>query len=166
MIAKKKLEDTEKTAKSSKAAPTKDQEYRDLLDFPILYKGGNLSLGERQLICIARALIQKPKILLMDEATANIDEKTDQIIQEVILEKLTNTTVITIAHRLNTIMKYDKILVLDQGKLIEEGSPHKLLSGLEGSGNFRSMVQDGGEKFFQEMVKIAELSDKEKSALN
>lgn len=73
--------------------------------------GTNLSVGQRQLICIARAFISKPKILLMDEATANIDEKTDQAVQALIKSEFSDTTVITIAHRLNTIIQYDKILV-------------------------------------------------------
>jgi ABC-type multidrug transport system fused ATPase/permease subunit len=73
--------------------------------------GTNLSVGQRQLICIARAFISKPKILLMDEATANIDEKTDQAVQALIKSEFSDTTVITITHRLNTIIQYDKILV-------------------------------------------------------
>lgn len=75
--------------------------------------GANFSLGERQLLCISRALILKNKILLMDEATASIDEHTDGMIQKMIKTEFKYTTVITIAHRINTIIQYDKILVLD-----------------------------------------------------
>lgn len=89
----------------------------------------------------------------MDEATANIDEKTDSIIQKVILKKLKGTTVITIAHRLNTIMNYDRILVMENGTLKESGSPKELLS--HNDGDFRAMVKDGGEEFFEKMVQIA-----------
>ena len=73
--------------------------------------GANLSVGQRQLICLARAFIEKPKILLMDEATANIDEKTDKAIQSLIKTQFRDTTIMTVAHRLNTIIQYDKILV-------------------------------------------------------
>jgi len=75
----------------------------DKLKYEIATGGSNLSLGQRQLICIARTILVPPKILLMDEATANIDQKTDSVIQSLIKEKLKETTVVTIAHRLITI---------------------------------------------------------------
>jgi ABC-type multidrug transport system fused ATPase/permease subunit len=80
------------------------------------------------LLCIARALLQKPKILLMDEATASVDQNTDEKIQNLIEGSFAGTTVLTIAHRLKTIINYDRILVLDQRKLIEEGSPQELIA--------------------------------------
>lgn len=116
--------------------------------------GTNLSVGQRQLICIARAFISKPKILLMDEATANIDEKTDQAVQGLIKSEFSETTVITIAHRLNTIIQYDKILVLNQGKLIEFGTPRDLLE--KDSGYFKAMVGENGENFIQQMWQLIE----------
>ena len=85
----------------------------DKLSFEIESSGSNLSLGQRQLICIARAIIKQPKILLMDEATASVDQKTDSIIQEVIAKELSRSTVITIAHRINTIVGFDRVLVMD-----------------------------------------------------
>ena len=158
-ILAKKITELEKTQKdeqndpkSSKIDKKKGNQAKNLtkieklLNFKIEPRGQNLSLGERQLICICRALIQQPKILLMDEATANIDEKTDSIIQEVILKKLTNTTVLTIAHRLNTIMTYDKILVMENGKLKEQGTPLELLDTSDSE--FKSMVMDGGMNFY------------------
>ena len=126
---------------------------KDKLTFNIDAGGSNLSIGQRQLICIARSLIRKPKILLMDEATANIDQKTDSIIQRVIKENLTGTTVITIAHRLITIIQYDKILILDQGEKREEGSPLELLRS---QGYFHRLVKEGGEEFEQKMMRLAQ----------
>ena len=125
---------------------------KDKLEFAIESGGTNLSVGERQLICIARSLIRKPKILLMDEATANIDQKTDSIIQRVIKESMGQTTVITIAHRLVTIIQYDKILILEQGMKKEEGSPLQLL---DSKGYFHKLVSEGGSQFEDKMRRLA-----------
>ena len=80
----------------------------------------NLSSGEKQLICICRAILRKNKIVLMDEATANIDVKTEEIIQKLVNEEFLESTVITIAHRLNTILNSDKVLILEQGTLVHK----------------------------------------------
>jgi len=98
------------------------------LEFELKESGTNLSVGERQLVCLARALVQKSKIIIMDEATANVDFKTDRLIQEVIRLKFKDSTVITIAHRLNTIMDYDKVMVLDGGRVLEFDKPEVLIS--------------------------------------
>ena len=108
------------------------------LDEEVAEGGENFSQGQRQLICIARALLRKPKILVMDEATASIDNETDAIIQEMIRENFQDATVLTIAHRLNTIMDSDRILVLDDGRIAELDTPDNLLSKEEG--HFKAMV--------------------------
>jgi ABC-type multidrug transport system fused ATPase/permease subunit len=97
------------------------------LDYQIENNGNNISIGEKQLICIARALIKKTKIILMDEATANIDYKTETFLQNSINQGLKDCTVLTIAHRIKTIINYDKILVLNNGEIVEYDSPQKLL---------------------------------------
>lgn len=104
--------------------------------------GGNLSVGERQLVCLARALLRKPKILVMDEATANVDLQTDAMIQSTLRSTdLASSTVIVIAHRLHTIMDMDKIVVLAAGRVIEFGSPAALLADKHGV--FTGMVDEG-----------------------
>ena len=108
------------------------------LKYRVNETGSNFSVGERQLVCLARALVQKSKIIVMDEATANVDFKTDNLIQEVIRHKFKDSTVLTIAHRLNTIMDYDKVLILDGGRMVEFDKPEIL-------------IQNGG--IFAELVK-------------
>ncbi|OMP89081.1 ATP-dependent bile acid permease [Diplodia seriata] len=111
------------------------------LDSTVSESGSNLSQGQRQLLCLARALLKAPKVLLMDEATASIDYATDSKIQETIRE-IRNTT-ITIAHRLQTIVDYDKVLVLDKGEVIEFGDPWELMQ--QKKGIFRGMCETSGD---------------------
>jgi len=115
--------------------------------------GSNFSLGQRQLVCMARALVRRPKVLLMDEATASIDELTDHLIQKMIKTEFTETTVITIAHRLNTIIQYDKILVLDQGNIAEFDDPAVLVNK-EGS-YFAKLIKENGPEFEEKMKFLA-----------
>lgn len=112
------------------------------LDGIIAEGGDNLSVGQRQLLCLARAMLKKPVILIMDEATANVDYETDTIIQKCLRDEFKNATILTIAHRLNTIIDYDRVLVLDQGVIAEFDSPSALLK-IDG-GKFRSMVEETG----------------------
>ncbi|XP_074039396.1 ATP-binding cassette sub-family C member 4 [Leptinotarsa decemlineata] len=104
--------------------------------------GSNFSAGQRQLICLARAILRNNKVLVMDEATANVDPNTDSLIQKTIREKFKNCTVLTIAHRLNTIMDSDKVLVMDAGVAVEYAPPHELLQNSEGY--FSKMVEQTG----------------------
>jgi ABC-type multidrug transport system fused ATPase/permease subunit len=97
------------------------------LDEKVVEGGENFSLGQRQLICIARALLRKPKVLVLDEATASIDNATDELIQKMVRERFRDITVLTIAHRLHTVFDSDKIAVLGAGRLLEHASPPQLL---------------------------------------
>ena len=85
------------------------------------------SVGERQLFCLARALLRKTPILLLDEATASVDGDTDSNIQSILRNEFSSTTLFTIAHRLNTISDYDLIMVMDKGRIAEYDSPKNLL---------------------------------------
>nr|XP_029724825.1 multidrug resistance-associated protein 1-like isoform X4 [Aedes albopictus] len=104
--------------------------------------GENLSVGQRQLICLARALLRKTKVLILDEATAAVDLETDDLIQRTIRTEFKDCTVLTIAHRLNTIMDYDKVIILDKGQISEFAAPSELLQNK--SSAFYSMAKDAG----------------------
>ncbi|XP_014273818.1 multidrug resistance-associated protein 1 [Halyomorpha halys] len=104
--------------------------------------GENISVGQRQLICLARALLRKTKILVLDEATGAVDLTTDDFIQKTIRTKFADCTVLTIAHRINTIMDYDRVLVLDEGCILEIDAPTILLENK--SSAFYKMAQDAG----------------------
>jgi len=88
--------------------------------------------GEKQMLCLARALLRDSKILIMDEATASVDNATDRLIQETVMKEFSDWTILTIAHRLNTIIGYDRILVLDKGRVEQYGSPKELLEDEKG----------------------------------
>ena len=103
------------------------------LKYKVSEGGLNLSVGERQLICIARAIMRKSKIIIMDEATSSIDYKTESLIQKSLEKSLKDSTVITIAHRIKTIINYDRIIVLQSGELIEQGSPRQLINSKKGT---------------------------------
>jgi ABC-type multidrug transport system fused ATPase/permease subunit len=100
----------------------------DKYETPILEGGVNLSLGQRQLICIARAVLADPGILIMDEATANVDTVTEGLIQESLQRLLTRRTALVIAHRLSTIRDADVICVVDDGEIVERGDHASLLA--------------------------------------
>ncbi|XP_071809243.1 ATP-binding cassette sub-family C member 9-like [Asterias amurensis] len=103
-------------------------ELQDGLDFQVSEGGDNFSMGQRQLFCLARAFLRKSRILIMDEATASIDTETDKMLQEVVATAFADRTVLTIAHRISTILESDIILVLEQGRIIEHDTPANLLA--------------------------------------
>ena len=96
------------------------------LDRAVDDDGGNFSLGEKQLVALARALVRGLKILILDEATSSVDYATDARIQETIAREFSHCTILCIAHRLKTILNYDRILVMDQGRVVEKGTPWAL----------------------------------------
>ena len=104
----------------------------EVLQLVITEGGNNLSVEERQLICLARALLQNAKIILLDEATANVDYLTDRMIQDVIRKEMAECTVLTIAHRLDTVLEYDRIMVLEKGEIVEFDQPDVLLQKRDG----------------------------------
>lgn len=127
------------------------------LDAKVSEYGENLSAGQRQVICLTRALLRKSKILILDEASSSLDMETDRLVQETIREHLKDATILTIAHRLFTLADYDKIIVMDNGTVAEYGSPSVLLEdqrglftglvsalGPAGSARFREQVASSG----------------------
>lgn len=110
------------------------------LNHEISEGGENLSVGQRQLVCLARALLRKTKVLILDEATAAVDLETDDLIQKTIRTEFKECTVLTIAHRLNTIMDSDRVIVLDKGEISEYASPTALLQNKDSI--FYSMAKD------------------------
>ncbi|XP_046746881.1 ATP-binding cassette sub-family C member 4-like isoform X4 [Diprion similis] len=124
------------------------------LDVPVAGGGANFSVGQRQLICLARAILKKNKLLVLDEATANIDRNTDKLIQNTIRRRFAECTVLTIAHRLNTVMDNDRVLVMGEGRILEYGHPHLLLR--DPNGYLSQMLQQTGTTVAHELAAIAE----------
>ncbi|EMD41580.1 hypothetical protein CERSUDRAFT_110129 [Gelatoporia subvermispora B] len=122
-----------------------DDEGRITLDSEIASGGSNLSVGQRQILALARAIVRQSKLLILDEATSAIDYATDAIIQRSLRTELgKDVTLLTIAHRLQTIMDADKIMVLDAGRIVEFDTPSALLENSKGM--LRALVEESGDK--------------------
>nr|UZP48229.1 AvaQ [Aspergillus versicolor] len=119
---------------------------------PISEGGMNLSQGQRQLLCLARAIVSQPKIMILDEATSAVDMQTDWLIQKSVRAEFGRnaSSLLVIAHRLSTIADFDRILVMDAGRAVEFGSPRELLESE--SGFFRTLVENSGEKAVLEKI--------------
>lgn len=115
--------------------------------------GSNFSVGQRQLVCLARAIIRRNRILVLDEATANVDPHTDILIQQTIRRKFEKCTVLTIAHRLNTIMDSDRVMVIDAGVIREFDAPYTLLQDEDGC--FTALVNQTGRSMSENLREIA-----------
>jgi len=113
------------------------------LSAPIAEGGSNLSVGQRQLLCLARAVLRANPVLLMDEATANVDPATDAAIAAAVRTHFADATVVTIAHRLGTVIDADVVLVMGGGRALEFGHPHELLTRAP-DGEFARLVAETG----------------------
>lgn len=123
------------------------------LESPVSEGGENFSTGEKQLLCMARAILKRSKVLVMDEATASVDYTTDELIGKTIREEFANSTILTIAHRLRTVIDYDRVMLLDQGKIVEFDHPAVLLS--DPSSQFYRLCEATGENEFAMLKNMA-----------
>ncbi|XP_052455081.1 ATP-binding cassette sub-family C member 4 [Carassius gibelio] len=140
------------------------EELPNKLETELAESGSNFSVGQRQLVCLARAILRKNRILIIDEATANVDPRTDELIQKTIRDKFKECTVLTIAHRLNTIIDSDRILVLDAGRIHEYDAPHVLLQNQNGI--FYNMVQQTGKAEVASLLQTAKQAYINRSQVN
>ncbi|CAG8465261.1 13492_t:CDS:10 [Gigaspora rosea] len=124
------------------------------LNDPVNEGGSNFSRGQRQLICFARALLRQPKIIILDEVTANFDTETENKIQEIIHDEFQHSTVLNISNQFKDIINSDRILVLDKGEIVEFDTPHNLLMNHESL--FRQMCEQDGE--LESLMKIMKLN--------
>lgn len=115
----------------------------DGLNTMVEENGSNFSVGQRQLLSLARAILYKLEILVLDEPTANVDIETDRLLQRTLRLKFSEATIIVIAHRLDTIVDFDKVLVLEKGESVEFGTPKELMSR---DGHFASLIKSTGDQ--------------------
>ncbi|CAK7230583.1 hypothetical protein SBRCBS47491_007634 [Sporothrix bragantina] len=137
---------TEPGSSSDTAAEPKNINVFNDLSSQISEGGLNLSQGQRQLLCLARAIVRRPRVMVLDEATSAVDMHTDGLIQRSIREEFTDSTLLVIAHRLSTIADFDRILVLSDGAVAEYGTPRELWEKGPEEGIFRGMCEESGER--------------------
>ncbi|KAJ3535457.1 hypothetical protein NM688_g6972 [Phlebia brevispora] len=123
------------------------------LDCPVSEGGENFSTGEKQLLCMARAILKRTRVLVMDEATASVDYATDELIGKTIRQEFAQSTILTIAHRLRTVIDYDRVMVLDQGRIAEFDKPSTLLK--DSTSMFYSLCNATGKTEFSVLKKMA-----------
>ncbi|CAH1738394.1 unnamed protein product, partial [Aphis gossypii] len=140
------------------------EDLSDGLNTKIPEGGSNFSVGQRQLVCLARAIIRNNKILVLDEATANVDAQTDSLIQNTIRNKFHECTVLTIAHRLNTVMDSDKILVMNAGTIVEFDHPYILLKNKDGY--LHKIIEQTGKNNAQSLHNLADESYNKRQMLS
>lgn len=128
------------TTATTKAEPIASSSSRSPLDMAVSERGGNLSAGQQQLLALARALLQKPRILLLDEASANLDVETEALVNDTILASFGGATILQIAHRLIGCVRADRVIVMVEGRVGEVGHPWQLLTGAEGNGLFAGLA--------------------------
>jgi ATP-binding cassette subfamily C (CFTR/MRP) protein 1 len=132
------------------------------LTMEVVDNGANFSLGQRQLLCMGRALLRNSRILMMDEATASVDMDSDALIQKTVRSAFAHCTTLTIAHRLNTIMDSDKVAFLDDGRLTEYGEPAELLKNKAGS--FTALVDQSGKKNSKFLASLSEAAAEKRAS--
>ncbi|OBZ67849.1 ATP-dependent bile acid permease [Grifola frondosa] len=123
------------------------------LDSHVSEGGENFSTGEKQLLCMARALLKRSKVLLMDEATASVDYATDELIGKTIRHEFAQSTILTIAHRLRTVIDYDRVILLEEGRIAEFDKPANLLANP--SSKFHALCKATGKNEFAALKKVA-----------
>ncbi|KAF8438137.1 hypothetical protein L210DRAFT_968152 [Boletus edulis BED1] len=123
------------------------------LDSPVSEGGDNFSTGEKQLLCMARAILKRSKVLVMDEATASVDYATDELISKTIRQEFASSTILTIAHRLRTVIDYDRVVLLDEGRIVEFDRPATLLA--DSDSRFHSLCKAAGRKEFYVLKRLA-----------
>ena len=124
---------------------SKDKLTKDGLEFQIINNGDNLSEGEQQLIALMKAVYTKKKIIILDEATSNIDYQSEKKIMDFFYDRIKDKTLITVAHRINTVLRCDRIVVLDKGKMVEVGNTNQLLQNK--ASRFSALHQKMSENF-------------------
>ncbi|KAF8842919.1 P-loop containing nucleoside triphosphate hydrolase protein [Paxillus ammoniavirescens] len=123
------------------------------LESPVSEGGDNFSTGEKQLLCMARALLKRSRVLVMDEATASVDYATDELISKTIRQEFASSTILTIAHRLRTVIDYDRVMLLDEGRIVEFDRPATLLANHDSG--FYGLCKATGTKEFSVLKKMA-----------